>query len=128
MFYKIEKFCTENARFVTDIGDYSLKDTLECGQCFRYEMCFTADGYTEYMTVVGDNVIRVGQRKVGELVRQTAVTCGKCIPRLFQRCGRNTEHFEFRNCREQLFNHRFIFAAFAVFPQKRCGFRKGSVH
>lgn len=68
MFYKIEDFNGEKAVFVTDIGDYSLSDTLECGQCFRYERCCSEDGYTEYMTVVGDKVIRIGQRKVGELI------------------------------------------------------------
>ncbi len=68
MFYKIENFSGKNSIIVTDIGDYSLKDTLECGQCFRYEEVFSEDGYTEYMTVACDKVITVGQKTHGELI------------------------------------------------------------
>ena len=36
---------------------YSLGETLECGQAFRYEK-LTEDGdYKEYMTVVGERII-----------------------------------------------------------------------
>ena len=68
MFYKIDNFSEENLITVTDIGDYSLKDTFECGQCFRYEEVKKEENYTEYMTVVKDKVIRVGQQKIGELI------------------------------------------------------------
>ena len=47
---------------------YSLCDTLLCGQCFRYEELNTSDSEVEYMTVVGNEVIFVGQRKKGELI------------------------------------------------------------
>lgn len=40
---------------------YSLKDTFECGQAFRYEMTEEEEGYIEYFTVVCDIVIKVGQ-------------------------------------------------------------------
>ena len=41
---------------------------MECGQCFRYEQIPRNDGYTEYMTVVGDELIRVVQVTEGELI------------------------------------------------------------
>lgn len=53
---------------VTGLGDMSLGDTLECGQAFRYEKIKDGDGYIEYMTVVGDSLIFVGQEKAGELI------------------------------------------------------------
>ena len=53
---------------VSGLGSYSLPDTLECGQAFRYELIAKEDGYTEYMTVVGDEIITVGQRTAGELL------------------------------------------------------------
>jgi N-glycosylase/DNA lyase len=57
-----------NALIVSDLGDYSLTDTLECGQAFRYELITSENGYVEYMTVVGDELITVGQRAAGELI------------------------------------------------------------
>jgi N-glycosylase/DNA lyase len=68
---------------VTELGDYDLKDTFECGQCFRYEVIREENGYVEYMTVVGDKIIRVGQKKKGELIfygvdEETFVST--CIP------------------------------------------------
>ena len=69
MFYKIEKDNNGvNSITVTDIGDYCLKDTLECGQCFRYELINAQENYVEYMTVVGEEIIRVGQYRRGELI------------------------------------------------------------
>ncbi len=54
---------------VSELGYYSLNDTFECGQCFRYEKKEEReDGYVEYMTVVGDKIISVAQRKPGELL------------------------------------------------------------
>ena len=57
-----------NALFVSGLGDYSLADTLECGQAFRYELIEDRDGWVEYMTVVGEELIFVGQRQAGELL------------------------------------------------------------
>ncbi len=58
---------TEPAIEVTGLGEYSLRDTFECGQAFRYERLKDEDGYTEYMTVIGDKLLRVGQRTRGEI-------------------------------------------------------------
>ena len=61
-------FSGEDAIFVKCPSDVDITDTFECGQAFRYE-CLTKDeGYTEYMTVVGDLIIRVGQTRRGELL------------------------------------------------------------
>ena len=50
------------------LDGYSLTDTLECGQCFRYEKLCGKDTYVEYMTVVGDVLVFVAQRNRGELI------------------------------------------------------------
>ena len=69
MFYKIEDDGRGGSVItVTELGDYDLRDTLECGQCFRYELICDSDGYVEYMTVVGEEIIKVGQRVAGELI------------------------------------------------------------
>lgn len=47
---------------------YSLKDTLECGQCFRYELIFDSDEYLEYLIPVGKTLVNVGQKEAGELI------------------------------------------------------------
>lgn len=61
-------FDDKEAIFVTGLGKYNLKDTMECGQCFRYEKIDRIDGYDEYMTVTGSALIRVVQRSEGELI------------------------------------------------------------
>ena len=69
MFEKIKSvFDGKDAITVKSIGEYSLKDTMECGQCFRYERIERDDGIDEYMTVVSDQLIRVAQAKRGELI------------------------------------------------------------
>ncbi len=69
MFYKREKVSQRGeAIIVNDIGFYTLSDTFECGQCFRYELVEESEGYIEYITVHKDKIIRVGQRKPGELI------------------------------------------------------------
>ena len=55
------------ALLVTDLGEYSLRDTLECGQCFRYELIKDEDGYVEYVIPTGSTLFHVGQAKRGEL-------------------------------------------------------------
>ena len=47
---------------------YSLEDTLECGQCFRYERVEKTENYIEYIIPVSDIIIDVGQRRHGELL------------------------------------------------------------
>ena len=68
MFYKIEKM-DDGASVIRvfELGDYDLKDTFECGQCFRYEEIKKDDKRVEYMTVVGNVIIKVGQERRGEL-------------------------------------------------------------
>ena len=56
-----------DAIWVKELGEYCLKDTFECGQCFRYELVEEKDGYIEYMTVVGEKIINVAQSAPGEL-------------------------------------------------------------
>lgn len=65
---KRELFNGEDAIVVSGIGNIDLRDTLECGQAFRYELLSEDAGYLEYMTVVGKVIIRVGQRERGELI------------------------------------------------------------
>lgn len=65
---KREIYRDREAISVDGLGDMDLTDTLECGQAFRYELITREDGYVEYMTVVGDTLIRVGQRERGELI------------------------------------------------------------
>lgn len=72
--------CERDAILVEGLGDYSLADTFECGQCFRFLKLSPSDTgeknalgkaypeYVEYMTVVGDTLIFVGQRERGELL------------------------------------------------------------
>ena len=68
MFEKFEsRFDEKNAIKVTGLGPYSLSDTMECGQCFRYEKIEREDDTDEYLTVVGGELIHVAQRERGEL-------------------------------------------------------------
>lgn len=69
MFEKKSEVCRgESAIVVSGLGNMDLKDTLECGQAFRYELVRSEEEYVEYVTVVGDCLIRVGQRARGELL------------------------------------------------------------
>lgn len=72
---KRESVAGREALIVSGLSDYSLKDTLECGQCFRYvqlkaEPAVTEQypDYVEYMTVVGSSLVFVGQRNREELI------------------------------------------------------------
>ena len=58
----------KDAIVVSSLGRYSLCDTLECGQCFRYERVNTAENGNEYIIVVKNTLINVAQYKEGELV------------------------------------------------------------
>ena len=57
-----------DAYAVTASESYSLKDTLECGQCFRHELIKDGDGYVEYLIPVGNTLIDVAQAQRGELI------------------------------------------------------------
>ncbi|MBR5144426.1 MAG: DNA-3-methyladenine glycosylase 2 family protein [Clostridia bacterium] len=65
---KNEVYRGRNATIIDNLGCCDLADTLECGQAFRYEPIVKEDGYVEYMTVAYGRIIRVGQRKRGELI------------------------------------------------------------
>ena len=68
MFEKFETgFDGNDAIAVRGLGPYSLSDTMECGQCFRYEKIEREDDTDEYLTVVGGELIHVAQRERGEL-------------------------------------------------------------
>ena len=49
-------------------GHYGLRDTMECGQCFRYELVRDDENMIEYVIPVGEVLIDVGQTKPGELI------------------------------------------------------------
>lgn len=69
MFTKQREIIGErDAIVVSGIGKYRLDYTLECGQAFRYELIEKNGAYTEYMTVIGEHIITVGQRECGELI------------------------------------------------------------
>ncbi len=76
---------------VSGLGEYNLTDTMECGQCFRHvrlvgggEDAYTepraekrrldsvisnlGDNYSEYLTLVSNRLVFVGQRCPGELI------------------------------------------------------------
>lgn len=56
------------ALIVSGLSDYSLYDTLTCGQAFRYEELIRDGGYIEYMTVVSGKLIFVGQEDPDGLI------------------------------------------------------------
>ena len=60
-------FDSKEAIRVSGLGPYSLCDTMECGQCFRYEKIERKDNVDEYIIVVGDELIHVAQKERGEL-------------------------------------------------------------
>lgn len=69
MFYKIHRDNgAESVIRAFGLGNYDLTDTLECGQCFRHELIKREGDYVEYLTVVKDQLIRVGQKERGELL------------------------------------------------------------
>ena len=69
MFEKFNgQFEGKDAIIVKGLGAYSLADTMECGQCFRYEKIERTDGIDEYITVVKEELIRVAQKERGELI------------------------------------------------------------
>ena len=65
---KNEVWRGESVTVLSGLGNIDLRDTFECGQAFRYQMTEDSDEYLEYMTVVKDKIIRVGQRERGEII------------------------------------------------------------
>ena len=58
----------EPVTVVSGLSHMSLADTLECGQAFRYERLCSEAGYVEYLTVSKDRIIRLGQKRAGEVI------------------------------------------------------------
>lgn len=65
---KTGTFRGRRALIVSGLGNYSLTDTLECGQCFRHRLVAEEEGYAEYMTVIAGELVFVAQRRAGELI------------------------------------------------------------
>ena len=53
---------------VSGLGDYNLTDTMECGQCFRWQVVKREKDYVEYLIPVGKKLFSVAQKKPGELI------------------------------------------------------------
>ena len=69
MFEKKEAFLYgRKCIIVNGLGEYDLHDTMECGQCFRFERVPNSECPVEYMIPVKDVIINVGQKQRGELL------------------------------------------------------------
>ena len=69
MFWKKEDFLYGRKCIkVGGLGEYDLHDTMECGQCFRFERVPDRECPVEYIIPVRDVLISVGQEKRGELL------------------------------------------------------------
>lgn len=68
--YKKSRLMTDRAEaiLVEGLGKYNLRDTMLCGQCFRFEELPRGEYLSEFQTVVGNTLFRVAQREVGELI------------------------------------------------------------
>lgn len=69
MLKKIELIGGKRAYVESNLGDYCLRDTLECGQCFRFERI--TEGATlpdEYLVTMKGRLVHVAQRTRGELI------------------------------------------------------------
>ena len=66
--FEIRTVRGRSALIIKNLGDMDIKDTLECGQAFRYEELIREDGYVEYLTVAMGRLIFVGQRERGEVI------------------------------------------------------------
>ena len=64
---KRENMNGEECFLIENAGFYSISDTFECGQCFRAEKIKDDGTYVEYATVVGNKILRIGQKTAGEL-------------------------------------------------------------
>lgn len=62
-----KKINSRDAIVVSELGYYSLKDTLECGQAFSFTKVDSAEG-DEYVIPIGSLLVRVAQYELGELV------------------------------------------------------------
>ena len=68
MLKKIDLIRGKEASVISGLGDYSLRDTLECGQCFRFERIPNSVLEDEYLVTLKNKIVHVGQDKRGELI------------------------------------------------------------
>ena len=69
MCHKIKKEKGERGSIViSGLSDFSLEDTLECGQCFRHKLIKKDGEYAEYMIPIKNRVFTVAQRRRGEII------------------------------------------------------------
>lgn len=54
--------------YVGGLGKYSLKDSFECGQCFRYQRLPDDENGINYMTVIGEKLVFLSQKAEGEIL------------------------------------------------------------
>jgi len=64
----VEVIDGKEAITVKGLGYLSLKDTLECGQCFRYERIEPTEYLSEYIYTASGTLLHVAQREYGELI------------------------------------------------------------
>lgn len=69
MFVKKQKDLERGEYFeISEISPFSLSDTLECGQAFRYEPIEKTEEYDEYLIITGDNLFTARQNADGALL------------------------------------------------------------
>ncbi len=68
MFKKNECIDGTKCTVIYGLGEYDLCDTMECGQCFRYERIESEEALARYVTTAYGHIIDVGQRERGELI------------------------------------------------------------
>ena len=61
-------FRGEDAVRVTGLGEYSLSDTLECGQCFRFAPLPPEGLLSRYALMTGGDYLEIGQEEPGSLL------------------------------------------------------------
>lgn len=69
MFVKKQKDLERGEYFeISEISPFSLSDTLECGQAFRYEPIEKTEEYVEYLIITGENLFTARQNADGTLL------------------------------------------------------------
>ena len=68
MFKKAEQIDGVNCIVVYGLGEYDIKDTMECGQCFRYERIESEAVEVRYVSTAYGHIVDIGQRERGEVI------------------------------------------------------------
>lgn len=61
------------------IEDFNLKQTLECGQCFRFDLIFQNEDECEYIIVAYNKMLRIRQNKDSLIFYNTSIEEYKCL-------------------------------------------------